>query len=83
MSEKLTEQLLSFVFELLNSILVFQALVGFYRDAISDALEHLYQNYEQNYRKYHYKILVSVIAVIYGYLSKTAAADNSAHRRIA
>ena len=49
------------------------------RKACADALEELNQHYKEHNGKNHYKIFISVIAVVNGYFAESAAADNTAH----
>ena len=39
--------------------------------------------FKENYRKYHDKVFISVVAVVNGYFAQSAAAYNAAHRRVA
>ena len=50
---------------------------------IAYALENLYDDYEKNDRHNHDKGFVAVVSVIDGDFTKTAAADDSAHCRVA
>ena len=49
----------------------------------ADTLENLNERYEQDNGKDHDEIFVAVVAVAYGYLAESAAADYSAHCGVA
>ena len=66
----------------LSLFTVSKAFIALYGKIGSDALEYLNKQYKEYYRKEHDKVLISVLAVVYGNLAESAAAYNSAHGRI-
>ena len=49
----------------------------------TDALEHLHQQDKNDNRKQHDQIFVTVVAVVDGNFTESAAADDTAHGRVA
>ena len=64
-------------------ILSSYALVKLYSRLCADRLKNLNKHHKKYYRKKHNKVLITVIAVVYSYLSESSAADNSAHGGVA
>ena len=57
--------------------LLLQPFIAFGGQMGADALEELDQKYQEDDGHYHYKILIAVIAVVYGDLAEAAAADHA------
>ena len=60
-----------------------QTFIGFDRETGSHALEDLYQHNQKQNRNRHNQVLVSVVAVVNGNFTETAAADDAAHGGVA